>query len=58
MVVIQPVHYAASQNSSKAIAMLIDHGASINITNNRADKSIDTARLYGKEAAAGMLEQL
>ena len=53
-----PVHYAAMENSTEAIAMLIKHGGSINITNNRGKKPIDTARRYGKEAAVRMLEQL
>ena len=53
-----PVHFAALNNSTEVIAMLIKHGASINITNDRGDKPINQARRYGKETAVRMLEQL
>ena len=53
-----PVHFAALNNSTEVIAMLIKHGASINITNDRGDKPINQARRYGKKTAVRMLEQL
>ena len=52
-----PVHFAALNDSTEAIAMLIKHGASINITNNWGYKPVDTVRRWEKEAAVQMLEQ-
>ena len=52
------VHDAARWNSTKAIAVLVKHGAFINIKNDSGDKPIDVARRYKTEAAFRMLEQL
>ena len=52
------IHWAAWKNSTEVIRMLIDHGAPINITDSVGQEPIDTARCYGNQAAARMLEQL
>ena len=51
-------HYAARWNSPEAIAVLMVHGTSINIKNDRGDKPIDLARPWNSEGAGRMLEQL
>ena len=53
-----PVHLAAIQNSTDAIALLFKHGASINITKNRGEKPADIALRYNMKTAVRMLEQL
>ena len=51
-------HAASSCNAPDVIAMVVELGASINITNNEGIKLIDYTRPSNSEAAVCMLEQL
>ena len=53
-----PILEVAMGNSTEAIALLVKHGALINITNDTGEKPIDRARSFQNEAAVRMLEQL
>ena len=53
-----PVHWTARWNSPDAIAVLVEHGASTNITDDKGHKPIDYAQMLNNEAALRKLEQL
>ena len=50
-----PVHYAAGLNLAEAIAMLIDHGAMINILDNGGNTPVHYAAGQNSSKASAML---